>query len=456
MKHSLRILSFSALLVMAAACSKDNPVISVSGGLVQGVPQENGVTVFRGIPYAAPPVGDLRWKDPQPVLPWEGVKVADTFSPISWQGGQEEGSFYWREFYWEGNPEMSEDCLYLNVWAPTGTLADPAAKIPVAMWIHGGAFQNGYSYECTMDGTEWARRGVIMVTINYRLGVLGFLSHPALSEEQGGVSGNYGMKDQIAAIKWIKENIAQFGGDPDNLTILGQSAGAMSVKNLCISPLSRNLFSKAIIQSGGGLASLSIGVPAPSQEGYDAQGKDFMDFAGYSTLEEMRGAKPEDILSAASRYGAERHTWLAMSPHKDGKVLTEDFSEAVYNRTIADIPYMIGSNSEDMPGLGGPSIDRFAEVRDSLSTQSVYEYLFKRDLPAEDDDKFPTMDGAFHSAELWFMFGTLDNSWRPFTEADHALSERMLDAWTSFAKDGNPLWQPSRKGALHVQEFDIQ
>ena len=277
------------LLLAAMACTQQNPVLSVEGGAIQGVPSEaSGVTVFRGIPYAAPPVGELRWQAPQPVVAWEGVKVCDTFGPIAPQPGNKPGTFYGDEFYWQGTPEESEDCLYLNVWAPSHALGKDA-KLPVAMWIHGGAYMNGYGYEVTMDGDEWAKRGVILVTINYRLGTLGFLSHPELTAEQG-QSGNYGTMDQAAALKWVKDNISAFGGDPSRITIFGQSAGAMSVKTLLVSPLSRDLMAGAIIQSGGGLSTRGLS-PDGSQEQFDAMGKAAMDQAGLTDLAAMEALR---------------------------------------------------------------------------------------------------------------------------------------------------------------------
>ena len=452
------------LLLVAAACTS-NPVLDIQGGKVRGV-KTGDVTVFKGIPYAAAPVGELRWKAPQPVTAWEGILEADTFSKVAPQPGQEPGSFYWKEFYWEGTPEESEDCLYLNVWAPSGTLAKPETKLPVAMWIHGGAYHNGYGFEITMDGQEWAKRGVILVTINYRMGALGFLSHPELTAEGNGTSGNYGMLDQIAALDWIKANIAQFGGDPDNVTIFGQSAGASSVKNLAISPLSKGKISKAIIQSGGGLSARAPRNLQPDQAFYDAQGKAAMDYAGFTDLAKMRAASVEEIDAAVAGYTAEFKAPVSLRPHADGIVMSNSFDGAVYASEVADVPYMIGCNSEDMGGLGGPAIARFGAVRDSLSNQPVYQYYFTRNLPGDEDpenDAFVAKygknpanivlgeTGAFHSAELWYVFGTLDNSWRPFTEADRKLSSYMLDAWTGFCKNGTPGWD----AAPYCENLDV-
>ena len=445
MKRLLLLAALSAL----AACSTPNPVLTVSGGKIQGILTDSSqVLVYKGIPYAAPPVGDLRWQAPQPIPAWDGVKICDTFGPIAWQPGNAPGTFYGDEFYWEGTPEQSEDCLYLNVWAPAGTAGKTDAKLPVAMWIHGGAYMNGYGYEVTMDGDAWARRGVILVTINYRLGTFGFLSHPELTAEQG-QSGNYGTMDQIAALQWVRDNIAQFGGDPANITIFGQSAGAMSVKTLLISPMSKDLMAKAIIQSGGGIGvrGLSPDNEVP-QAFYDEQGKALTDAGGLSTLAEMRAASAQTIFDLSQK------RFVMLSPHNDGKVLTEDFDHALYDGSIAQVPIMIGYNKDDMGILAGASVDNFCAVRDSLGCP-VYEYEFLRELPT--DEAHPaSASGAFHSAELWYMFGTLKNSWRPFTEADYKLSDEMVDAWTAFCRTDNPGWDAYKHDKPYKKLFDVK
>ncbi len=450
-----RILLFLSIAAMAAACNTGNPVLNVSGGKIRGVLTDSSdVLVFKGIPYAAPPVGGLRWQAPQPVPAWDGVRVCDSFGPIAPQPGNAPGTFYGDEFYWQGTPEQSEDCLYLNVWAPARTVGKPGAKLPVAMWIHGGAYLNGYGYEVTMDGDAWARRGVILVTINYRLGTLGFLSHPELTAEQG-QSGNYGTMDQIAALRWIRDNIAGFGGDPDNITVLGQSAGAMSVKNLLISPLSRDMMAKAIIQSGGGVGLRNLSPDnALMQAHYDSLGKDVMDVSGLKSLDAMRATSVETVFEAANEYLSAGKGWVMFSPHLDGMVLTEDFDHALLEGTMAPVPVMIGYNKDDMGQLAGETVDRFCAIRDSLGFP-VYEYEFLRNLPGDDDD--PDKDpGAFHSAELWYMFGTLKNSWRPFTAEDYALSAEMLDAWTAFCKTGNPGWDAYKYDKPFKKDFNIQ
>ena len=435
--------------LMTALAWGQKPVVQVEGGMIQGVPSSaSEVIVFRGIPYAAPPIGDLRWKRPQPVMKWKGVKVADTFSNICWQPGNAVGTFYGNEFYWKENTVQSEDCLYLNIWAPADAVGNPASKLPVAFWVHGGAYFNGYGHEITMDGDAWAKRGVILVTINYRLGIFGFLAHPKLSAENpDGTSGNYGTYDQVAALKWVHNHIAQFGGDPDNITVLGQSAGAASIKNLVSSPLSKGLIKNAIIQSGGGIG--SFGSSDSGQKQAETTGKAFMDKFGYNSLKSMRAVPAERLLEIFKAEGMN-----LFRPHIDGILLTESFDDAARNQHLADANYMIGCTLDDIRPMG-KQIDEFCFLRDSLDHRPAYQYLFARKLPG-------THDGAFHSAELWFMFHTLDRSWRPMTEADYRLADEVMDSWTNFVKYGNPnqpskmAWAPFTLANPYVKTFNVK
>jgi para-nitrobenzyl esterase len=242
------------LMVAVSAHAAENPVLTIEGGQVQGVLADDhpDVFVYRGIPYAAPPIKENRWKEPQPIVPWKGVKICDTFGRPSYQAIQYTGGYY-TEWGYGKEAAFSEDCLYLNVW--TKAPGQVNKKLPVALWIHGGGYREGFGSEPEFDGQEWGAKDVVLVSINYRLGVFGFLVHPALTAESPHhVSGNYGILDQIEALKWIKKNIAQFGGDPDNVTIFGQSAGGGSVRTLCESPLARGLFHKAVIMSAQGLS----------------------------------------------------------------------------------------------------------------------------------------------------------------------------------------------------------
>lgn len=439
-----KVISLLAVLALAASCTEKNPVLEIEGGKVQGVPTETpGVTVYKGIPFAAPPVGGLRWCEPQPVQPWEGVLVADTFGHPAVQSPHTPGG-YTPEFFFDGDPEFSEDCLYLNVWTPAAGRS--AAKLPVTLWVHGGGYTAGWGFEPEMDGEEWARHGGVLVTFNYRLGIFGFFTHPALSAESPHhVSGNYGMLDQVAALKWVKDNIAAFGGDPDNITVMGQSAGAMSVQTLITSPLSKDLMAKAIIQSGGGVTDAPLLGGAPLAES-EAAGQALMAWAGYDTLEAMRAASSEDIFGLAARYMQETGEYLraGTTPVVDGYALPETFADAARAGHIADIPYMMGSTLDDM-GILADGIDTFCELREDAGTPA-YAYQFARRLPTDGRDG--VLQGAFHSSELWYMFKTLRFCWRPFTPGDYDLAEQMITCWTNFAKYGDPngegqsVWTP--------------
>ena len=437
-----RILLFAAVVWLVAACAEKNPVLTIAGGQIQGVPTETpGVTVYRGIPFAAPPVGELRWKEPQPVIPWEGVKVADTWGNPAWQAAHTPGG-YTPEFFFDGDPAFSEDCLYLNVWTPAAGKTEK--KLPVTLWIHGGGYSAGWGFEPEMDGEEWARHGGVLVTFNYRLGLLGFLAHPALSaESEHGFSGNYGMLDQIAALRWVKANIAQFGGDPDHITLMGQSAGAMSVQTLVTSPLSKDLVAGAIIQSGGGVSDQPLLGGTPLAEA-ETMGQELMEWAGYETLEQMRAASPEELLAIPMRYMMEKKQYLRLSPVVDGYAYPETFHEAALAGRIANVPYMMGCTLDDM-GMLASGIDRFCFEREKAGIPA-YAYQFARRLPT--DGREGVLQGAFHSSELWYMFKSLRFCWRPFIPGDYDLAEQMITFWTNFAATGNPnatgpeIWTP--------------
>ena len=442
-------------------CSKaaDNPVLTIEGGQVQGVTTDiPGVFVYRGIPYAAPPIGDLRWKEPQPVVPWEGVKVADKFGHPGYQSVHYPGG-YTTEWGYGDEAPYSEDCLYLNVWTKAPGQTD--RKLPVALWIHGGGYREGWGSEPEFDAQEWGARDVVLVSINYRLGVFGFLTHPALSAESPHhVSGNYGILDQIEALKWIRKNIAQFGGDPDNVMIFGQSAGAGSVKTLCESPLARGLFNKAVIMSGGGMtvpqpapvvpaaAPSRPAAPAASMRAFrpttlpeaEQQVKTVMDWAGLTDLQKMRAASTEMLYSLGSIYNAAsgKFAYVTGSPIVDGYVSLKSFDEAARDGSLADVPYMIGYTLNDMGDMAG-GIAAFCLNREEKGAKA-WAYEFARPLP--DDGSHPEvtarLKGAFHSSDLWYVFKSMKHCWRPWVQGDWDLSEKILTAWTNFAKTGDP------------------
>lgn len=437
-------------LVSCTKANTDAPLIAdTQYGKVQGV-EENGVTVFKGIPYAAPPVGELRWRKPQAPQCWDTVRICDTFGAASLQADHTPGSFYWKEFYQEGDPMRSEDCLYLNVWTPS--LA--AENLPVMVWIHGGGYMGGYGHEIEFSGEEYAKHDVILVTLNYRLGMPGFLAHPLLTAENDSIgSGNYGFYDQLAAVKWVKDNIANFGGNPDNITVFGQSAGAGSVQTLVSSPLSRGLISKAIIQSGGGLGGI---IQPKSLAEAQEQGQGMWEAAGVTSLEDMRKFPADSFNQVAFSYMmAKGMQGLPYGPVMDGELLPNDFATIANEGQQLDIPYMIGYTSEDiMPEIMHKAAVDWSLLQESQGRKPAYVYCFSRDLPGEDMPADPSqgmwgdMSGAFHSAELWYMFGTLDRCWRPMTDHDRELSAQMVSYWTNFAKTGDPngeglpKWEP--------------
>ena len=444
----------------------------VKQGIVSGIAcEDREITVFRGIPYAAPPVGPLRWKAPQPPAPWSSVRRCDTFSPIAIQSKFPKGSMAQKEFFPE-YPEMSEDCLYLNVWTPA---RQPGEKLPVMFWIHGGGANWGHGSEPEFDGQALCQKGVILVTFNYRLGVYGFMAHPLLSaESETGTSGNYGVMDQIAALKWVRENIAAFGGDPDNITVFGQSAGGRSTHCICVSPLSKGLLRRAIVQSAGG-AFVPRDTMTAASIGEEAQQR--LQALGLDTLEKMRAVP-----------GLQLHRMLFPDNEMnsgvfniccDGYVLPKPLGRCILDGDYQDIDYMLGSTHNEggkgpAPGvtlknfrersamlepvlgpiygeLAGPQTDGEAAERitdfgryRNLASQhgwaicqqknkrrDMYLYYFARQLPGD-------QLGAFHSSELWYVFGTLGRCWRPMGTVDKELSEIMVSYWSSFAKTGNP------------------
>lgn len=396
-------------------------------GQVRGVPGEHeGIELFKGIPFAAPPVGELRFRAPQPPESWEGIREADQYPAVAWQQFFEPGSFCEKEFFHNENFVCSEDCLYLNVCAPE---EKPALPMPVFVWIHGGAFLHGNSHEKEFDGETFVKKGVIYVSIQYRTGALGFLTHPELKEESPeGIAGNYAILDQIAALTWVKENIAAFGGDPDNVTVAGQSAGCMSVWCLLHSPKARGLFRRAILQSGYGFAK------ADRTEEMDIRAASaLMEKMGVSTIRQLRACGAAELrdqwYAVKEEFGE-----LGWGPHADGIVIDESVLDPTAS-PLWDADILIGSTGNDIGWEDGYPLRkgaiRFGENSLRNGRKPVYLYYFDRKLPGDDA-------GAFHSAELWYEFGTLSRCWRPMTPWDYTLSDIISSYWANFAKTGDP------------------
>lgn len=416
-------------------------ILRTKHGYIEGE-QRNGYYIYKGIPYAKPPVGSLRFRAPQEMDDWEGVYKADKFPAGCMQSTAEENNFYTKEFY--SNSDFSvpfcEDSLYLNIWTPAKSEND---HLPVALWLHGGALLGGHGSEMEFDGEAYAKRGVILVTINYRVGIFGFLCHPWLAEENNGCCGNYGVLDQIAALKWVSDNIHVFGGDPENVTLFGQSAGALVSQTLMLSPLTKGLMKRCIMQSGAGY-----------RNGFSKNGKqeDFYDLGykaiealGVKNIDELRAVTSERLLEVSNEmigFYCSQGKGFGYEPVIDSYVLIEDSEEALNNGHYPDIVCMLGSTANDIctpedetvpmekSQLHRGCVD-WSKHQIELGRQPYYVYYFKRRLPGDDA-------GAFHSSELWYMFGTLDRCWRPFSEEDNNLSRQMLDYWCNFMKTGNP------------------
>ena len=438
-------------------------LIAVEGGMISGKTDSTGqVKIFKGIPFAAPPVGEWRWKAPQPVQPWKGIRAC-TENPAAPIQNPPVPFFAWSEEFLIPKEPISEDCLYLNIW----TAAQKAdEKRPVMVWIYGGGFGSGGNTVPLYDGEELAKKGIVVVALNYRVGMLGFLAHPELTAENPEqTSGNYGLLDQIAALEWVKNNIAAFGGDPDNVTIAGQSAGAFSVNALVVSPKAKGLFHKAIAQSGG-MFNRGTGLVSGLQ-GAEERGKQLTDTLGI-TLADLRKIPADSLLKFPGRFG----------PVVDGKVLPS-VRQAFEEGTFADVPLLTGWNADDRVsgnqpvtpeefkanakkqygGRAGEYLQLFpagneVELEESQKTiailgfgfqnytwarlqtekgqRNAYLYYFTRIPPGEPNY------GAFHSAEFSYALHTLRNWNRPFEQVDYDLEKNMSDYWVNFVKNGNP------------------
>jgi len=438
---------------------------------------------FKGIPYAAPPVLDRRWKAPGPVAEWEGVRTADKFGASCIQNIVQERKPWTFEFMTHG--EISEDCLYANIWTAAKS---PKERRPVFVYIYGGGFSEGSGAVPVYDGEGLARKGLVAVTFNYRVGVLGFLAHPALSKEsRSGTSGNYGLLDQIAMLRWVRDNIAAFGGDPNRVTIAGQSAGGMSVHSLIASPLAKGLFHRAIVQSGGSSVG-GGGIAMRSRRLTDAEvdGTRFAESKGAKTIADLRTMSWQKLMEQVpgAGPGTGGPPLLRFAPIVDGYVLPAAAREIVAQGGQNDVPTLTGANTGELGGLIRPqdpvTLDSFvkrarqqygaaaeellrlypaetdeqaaaaqaessrdqalvsmylwARERAKTARTKAYTYLWDHALPGPDAARF----GAFHSSEVPYVLNTLYTSDRPFTEADRKIAEMMSSYWANFAAAGDP------------------
>ena len=423
-------------------------------GPIQGIASEKAesVSVYRGIRYATA----KRFCRPVQTTHWDGVYDATKFGNCCYQprafydeATSSGKAFYYREFREGETYTYSEDCLFLNIWTPA-----EARDLPVIFYIHGGSLLGGCGFEKHFEGEAFCKRDVIFVSINYRLGPLGFLAHPWLDEEAG-TSGNYGAYDQLCALQWVYDNIAAFGGDPNRITIMGQSAGAMSVQALVLSPLTEGLICGAIMLSGGGVNSIIN----PGAKRY----KDIEDFwgnvvtaYGVSNLEELRQLDPQTIFEIYDKVKQkEKGSMTACSPCGDGTFLVDSGKEIVAQGRAKFIPYITCTTSEDVvPPVFFSMAKGWVNKQAAIGNPNCYQAFFCRRLPGDDN-------GAWHSSDLWYALGTLKNGWRPFTPEDFSLSDAMVSYYSNFAKTGNPngpglpKWVAAGKGNNETVIFDV-
>ena len=343
LKSSSSCITLLTLIFFSFACGSPplTITVNVTGGTIEGVKQE-GVFIYKGIPLAAPPVGDLRWKTPEPVEPWTGVKKADAFAPGCMQAANSMGN----------TAPVSEDCLYLNVWTPAQKTDE---KLPVIYWIHGGGFSGGSTSTPMYDGTGFTKKGVVFVSVAYRLGPFGFMAHPELSRESGSGSGTYGLADMISGLEWVQENITRFGGDPSNVTIFGHSAGGAAVSLLAASPVAKDLFHRVICMSGGTFGPLltsdqtGAGMRIPALEMAESNGKEFLNRLGAADIKAARTLNAEEIQEALTGgMGGMR-----FQPVADGRIIPRDLYSLYQSGRFNDTPILLGNTSEEGASMGG-------------------------------------------------------------------------------------------------------
>ena len=463
------------LLTSSFAFAADPLHLKTDKGEIQGKLSDDGsIREFLGIPYAAPPVGPLRWKPPQQPASWKGTISAESYGNHCLQVNQ----FNDMVFH---DPGASEDCLTLNVWTPK--TAAPGAKLPVMVWIYGGGFYAGSTSERRQDGEAFARRGVVLVSVNYRLNIFGFFAHPALAAESPQhAAGNYGLMDQAAGLQWVKRNIEAFGGDPANITLFGESAGSFSVSAQMASPLAKDTLAHAIGESGGAFSRGTL--PFPTLDVAEARGEAFAkDVLGKTSLADLRAVPAEDIRRAAeSQKGPDT---VRFGPDIDGLFLPASVPSIFAAGKQAHVPLLAGWNHdeggppqasetlstyrEDAAKQWGTNADAYLKVysastddeaaraaadarADRFIAASTFEwieaqvrtggapvYRFRFDRPNPGDRFHPASAGVFHSSEIEYVFGTLRyRPDAPFTPEDDKLSEEMQSYWVNFAKTGNP------------------
>lgn len=442
-------------------------------GEVEGIAAEDPcITVFRGVPFAQPPVGNLRWRPPRRVSPWGGLLKAHDFGPSAMQPQWDSRDFYGRE--WQMDPESprSEDCLYLNIWTPA-LRGSGAARcdsrvavnggLPVMVWIHGGAYQCGSTAEKEFDGSALARLGVVVVSVAYRLNVFGFFAHSDLSQRSSMTAmepcANFGLLDQRAAMIWVRDNIAAFGGNADSITLFGQSAGAASVLSQICSPMNNGVFHRAIMQSGAGLGMFNAHVRSLAQA--QRNGSRFLSFIGVESVEDARCIPADELLDAAERFPAPDGVSIVSGgwsmpanwvPCIDGRFLNDQYGATIANRKQQAVEILVGNTTGEFMETSSDGTRIAVGEQGNLELLHTwvksgaghpYYYRFDVDMPGDNA-------GAFHSSELWFTFNNLGVCWRPFSGWHYELGDAMSRYWTHFAATGNPNGTDGRGNPLPI------
>ena len=415
-------------------------LVKTKYGTLKAVKSNAGYSLFRGVPYAKPPVGELRWRAPEEPEKWDGIRLCDRYGDACaqfdrWSSAtddvtdDDEHPYINIENY-PYPPHMSEDCLYLNIYTPADSKED---KLPVMIYIHGGGLQQWYGSDYEYCGDNFCKNGCVLVSVTYRLNIFGFFVHPELARESGhDASGNYGIMDQIQALRWVYENIEGFGGDPDNITVFGQSAGGRCSLALACSPLSRDMVRRISVQSAGGIGSIMAEF---SREKQEKMGLELMQSLNCSSIDEMRQLKWEILRDANDKLGF----FDGFNLYTDGYVIPQDIDRTLYEGSFNDIDIIIGCTidegaNEKKPMFGSNLVSQsmVLGIRQSeIGRKPVYMYVFARQQPGDDA-------GVPHSCDNRYQFGTLDGSWRPYDEDDWKLSEIMQKYWTQFARTGDP------------------
>ena len=421
--------------------------VQVEQGILRGAPAADPrITAFKGVPFAAPPLGKLRFAPPQPPAPWKGERECYLFSPIPVQPSPERNpspdDIYAREWAVDPDIPVSEDCLYLNVWTPAKSAGE---KLPVYFWIFGGGWQVGHTAEMEFDGERIARRGIVVVTVNYRVNLFGFMSHPEITAEYPDAPTNFGLLDQQFGLKWVYRNIAAFGGDPENITIGGQSAGGGSVLFHVSSPESRKYFKRAVVESGIFEHPFTEVFPRRTVQDAEQLGKEFFAFCGVKNLAEARALSTDELRKKWGEWGGFAKSVQTWAPVYDGLMVKSGFTEGIRDGSVKPCPLLIGFTGDEflvgsekdgsgarinMVELGIRNMQRAAEAA-GLQTEN-YFYRFDVPIPGWDNP------GTFHSVDLWFFFETLAKCWRPFTGMHYDVARKMCNYLCNFIKDGNP------------------